>query len=85
MRAVNLIIVCVIMTVFFITMYCFNCWYNEPAYAQYNTCKLEDLVDDTNAVDRAVRKMGPYYNYSISPDGVLKVNTGDGKWSILKY
>jgi len=85
MRTVNLIIVCVMMTVFFISMYCFSCWYNEPVYAQPNPCKLEDLVDDVNAVNKAVRRMGPYYSYSISPTGVLKVNIGDGKWSVLNY
>ena len=60
-------------------------WYDTPVYVQDNPCKLEDLVEDTLSLERAMTKMGPYYNYMISPDGKLFVNKGDGKWLILKY
>jgi len=77
-------VVCVMLIVFFIiTTYCW--WYNAPVCAQPNPCKIEDLVDDPNDIEKAISKMGPYHNYVISPDGTLKVNRGDGKWQILKY
>lgn len=63
----------------------FACWYNEPAYVQRNTCKIENLVDNPEALEKAIRNMGSGYNYTISPDGTLRVNKGDGVWLILKY
>ena len=61
------------------------CWLNVQYPVQKNQCTVSDLVDDPDAMEKAIRKMGPYYSYNISPTGVLKVNTGDGKWLILKY
>ena len=59
-------------------------WYNIPTYIQPNDCKIEDIADPER-IEKAILKMGPYYNYTIDPDGTLKVNKGDGKWLILKY
>lgn len=60
-------------------------WFNEPTYVQHNTCTIEDLVDNPEAVDKAILKMGPMYQYTISANGTLKVNRGDGRWLTLKY
>ena len=60
-------------------------WMNAPMYAVYNQCSVEDLVEDMDGLNKAISKMGPYYQYEILPDGTLKVNRGDGKWLILKY
>ena len=60
-------------------------WFNEPIIVQQNPCSIEDLVDNPEDVEKAIRKMGPRYQYTISPDGTLKVNKGDGKWKTLKY
>lgn len=61
------------------------CWLNVQYPVQKNQCTVNDLIDDPAAMERAILRMGPYYIYNISPTGVLKVNTGDGKWLILKY
>lgn len=60
-------------------------WFNEPAYVQQNKCKIEDLVENPEDINKAILKMGPMYQYTISPDGTLKVNRGDGRWLTLKY
>jgi hypothetical protein len=60
-------------------------WINAPVSAVRNQCSVEDLVDDMDALNEAISKMGPYYNYIISPEGDLFVNKGDGKWLKLRY
>jgi hypothetical protein len=60
-------------------------WVNKPAYVHKNHCTVDDLVEDREAMDKAIHKMGPYYQYTISPDGTLRVDRGDGKWLILHY
>jgi len=70
---------------FILTTCWFVHWYNKPVYVQHNTCKIEDLVDNPESIEIAVRKMGSGYNYVISPDGTLRVNKGDGVWLVLKY
>jgi len=54
-------------------------WYQEPAYVQENQCTINDLVDNIEALERAYRKVGPLYSYTIDPDGTLRVDRGDGK------
>ena len=60
-------------------------WINAPVCAVRNRCSIEDLVDDMDAFNKAISKMGPYYNYIINPEGDLFVNKGDGKWLKLRY
>ena len=60
-------------------------WINAPVSAVRNQCSVEDLVDDMDALNEAISKMGPYYNYIINPEGDLFVNKGDGKWLKLRY
>ena len=62
-------------------------WYNEPIYVQHNDCDILDIVSPSNlkSIEKAYNKMGPLYQYTIDPDGTLRVNKGDGKWLKLKY
>ena len=60
-------------------------WLNAPVSAVRNQCSVEDLVDDMDALNEAISKMGPYHNYIIDPKGNLFVNRGDGKWLKLRY
>jgi hypothetical protein len=62
-------------------------WYNEPAYVQENNCGILDLVSsqELKAIEKAYEKMGPLYQYTIDPDGTLRVNTGNGRWLKLNY
>jgi hypothetical protein len=48
------------------------CWLNLLYPVQKNHCTVYDLVDDPAAMERAILKMGPLYNYTISPDGPVK-------------
>ena len=61
------------------------CWLNLQYPVQKNHCTVYDLVDDPAAMERAILKMGPLYNYTVSPDGTLKVNKGDDNWLVLNY
>lgn len=67
-----------------ITISVYN-WINAPVCVVKNQCSVDDLVDDMDALNKAISKMGPLYNYVISPDGDLFVNKGDGKWLKLRY
>ncbi len=60
-------------------------WYQEPSYVQENSCIINDLVDDIKSLERACNKMGPLYNYTIDPDGTLRVDKGDGKPLKVRY
>ena len=62
-------------------------WYNTPIYIQNNDCDILDIVSpkDLKAIDKTTIKMGPLYQYTIDPDGTLRVNTGDGRWLKLNY
>ena len=60
-------------------------WINAPASAVKNNCSVDDLVDDMDAFNKAISKMGPYYHYKVAPNGDLFVNKGDGKWLKLNY
>ena len=60
-------------------------WLSVPTHTLSNSCTINDLVDSQIDMEKAIRKMGPYYNYSIAPDGTLRVNRGDGRWLKLKY
>ena len=59
-------------------------WYNKPTYVIENNCSIEDIVSVPEAIERATRKMGPYYQYIVETDGTLKVKL-DNKWRHLKY
>jgi hypothetical protein len=60
-------------------------WLDAPVCVVKNECSVEDLVDDMDALNKAISKMGPYYNYVITAEGDLLVNKGDGKFLKLKY
>jgi secreted protein with Ig-like and vWFA domain len=62
-------------------------WYNTPIYIQKNDCDILDIVSpkDLKAMEKACTKMGPLYQYTVDPDGTLKVNTGDGNCMKLNY
>jgi len=72
-------------TILVILLLATSMWYDAPVYVQDNPCTIEQLVDDPSRIDAAVKKIGPYYDYTITPDGKLYVNKGDGKWLRLKY
>ena len=78
-----------IIIIIFITLsyLCVLRWLNVPTHVQVNTCTIDDLVNEQTqeSIDKAVKKMGPYYHYILAPDGTLRVNKGDGKWLKLKY
>lgn len=63
----------------------FVSWYHQPSYVKPNPCTIEDLVDTPEAIDNACQKMGPLYNYTIDPDGTLRVDRGDGKLLKVRY
>jgi len=46
---------------------------------------INDLVDNIEALERAYRKVGPLYSYTIDPDGTLRVDRGDGKPLKVRY
>jgi beta-lactam-binding protein with PASTA domain len=60
-------------------------WYQEPSYIQENQCTIEDLVDDIEALEKAMLKMGPLYQYTVDTDGTLRVNRGDNKLLKVRY
>lgn len=62
----------------------FTWWYEKPVYVQQNPCTIQDLVDDPELIETAVKKMGPKYQYRVHPDGTLKVKL-DEEWLVLKY
>lgn len=59
-------------------------WYSAPSYVVKNDLGIEDLVVNPENMERAIQKMGPYYQYRIEPDGTLRVQLND-KWLVLKY
>ena len=79
-------IILIIVIWILISFVLFMNWYNKPAYVQENNCSIEDLVnqEDIEKIEKAINKMGPYYQYIIETDGALKVKV-DKQWLILKY
>jgi len=65
--------------------FCVLRWLNVPTHTLVNPCTVEDLVEDPEAMEKAVKKMGPYYHYIITTEGDLYVNRGDGNWLKLRY
>jgi len=59
-------------------------WFNKPAYVMENPIRVEDLVDNLKAVEKAVLRMGPLYQYRIEPDGTLEIKLNN-QWLRLRY
>jgi len=59
-------------------------WFNKPVYVMENPTRVEDLVDDLKAVEKAILRIGPLYQYRIEPDGTLEIKLNN-QWLRLRY
>jgi len=61
------------------------CMIIRPAFSTENLERAENKKLDFSKIEKVCRKVGPYYDYRIFPDGTLQVNKGDGKWLNVRY